>query len=163
MYIREHGLKRSSHLFSSTQLRNGDVRFFCGSNDKSKLVWVALCSFLLENFFHSFFLLKYGFFRLNHWLSTLLCKSKLLYLPIFLQLVSQLSLTTRSFPEPKGQDASTILLPGSKENNSFHFPREGRSATFESDGTLQYQGRHGFSVSSLSNMTKSSFMVASAL
>ena len=81
MYIRGNGLKRSSHLFSSTQLRNGDVRFFCGSNDKSKFVWVALCSFLLENFFHNFFLLKYGFFRLNHWLSTLLCKSKLLYLP----------------------------------------------------------------------------------
>jgi hypothetical protein len=68
-----------------------------------------------------------------------------------------------SFLELKGQNAETSLHSGNNANNSFHFPRDGKSATLQGEGTLQYQGKHGSLESNLSRRTKSSFMVSSLL
>ena len=68
-----------------------------------------------------------------------------------------------SFLELKGQNTETSLHSGSNANNSFHFPRDGKSATLQGEGTLQYQGKHGSLESNLSRRTKSSFMVSSLL
>jgi hypothetical protein len=68
-----------------------------------------------------------------------------------------------SFLELKGQNAATSLHSGNNANNSFHFPRDGKSATLQGEGTLQYQGKHGSLESNLSRRTKSSFIVSSLL
>ena len=48
-----------------------------------------------------------------------------------------------NFLELNGQNAETSLHSGNNANNSFHFPRDGRSATLQGESTLQFQGRHG--------------------
>ena len=92
--------------------------------------------------------------------STLLNKS--LSFPHSLQPSLELS-NSLSFSEPKGHRAEIRLHCGSIKKRSLHLPRDGKSAMFDRDGTLQYHDKHGLSLSSVSSKIKSSLRASSML
>ena len=92
--------------------------------------------------------------------STLLNKS--LSLPHSLQPSYELS-NSLSFSEPNGHSTEIRLHRGRMKKRSLHLPRDGKSAMFDKDGTLQYHDKHGLSLSSVSSKIKSSLRVSSML
>ena len=146
-----------AQLFSSARLGRGDFGLL---RNEWKFVGLFLmsCLFWISSS-------KYRKLKFHPNTKQALCLATcLLSYPIFFSHVFFYDCSIfSSFLELKGQNAATSLHSGNNANNSFHFPRDGKSATLQGEGTLQYQGKHGSLESNLSRRTKSSFIVSSLL
>ena len=99
---------------------------------------------------------------LYHSQSILLCKNTSSCFP-FSSAVTVVWIDLLKSSGTERAECLELIALRNKPNKSVHFPRDGKSATFESEDTLQYQGKHGSKQSKVSNMTKSSFIESSTL